>query len=77
MPDQLTELVQRALTDDRGLRDEVKATDEAIADIVRMAGGDARKSLTILEPRLARSPATKPAKRAHADPSSPPKSWLR
>ena len=39
-PDQLTELVQRALTDDRGLRDEVKATDEAIADIVRMAGGD-------------------------------------
>ena len=48
-PDQLTELVQRALTDDRGLRDEVKATDEAIADIVRMAGGDARKSLTILE----------------------------
>lgn len=48
-PDQLTELVQRALTDDRGLRGEVKATDEAIADIVRMAGGDARKSLTILE----------------------------
>ena len=48
-PDQLIELVQRALTDDRGLRGEVKATDEAIADIVRMAGGDARKSLTILE----------------------------
>ena len=34
-PDQLIELVQRALTDDRGLRGEVKATDEAIADIVR------------------------------------------
>ena len=50
-PDQLIELVQRALTDDRGLRGEVKATDEAIADIVRMAGGDARKSLTILEAR--------------------------
>ena len=45
----IIKLVQRALTDDRGLRGEVKATDEAIADIVRMAGGDARKSLTILE----------------------------
>ena len=76
-PDQLTELVQRTLTDDRGLKGEVKATDEAIADIVRMAGGDARKVSRFWRPRLARSPATKPAKRAHADPSSPPKSWLR
>ena len=48
-PNQLTELVQRALADERGLKGEVKATDEAVADIVRMAGGDARKSLTILE----------------------------
>ena len=33
-PDQLTELVQRALADERGLKGEVKATDEAVADIV-------------------------------------------
>ena len=48
-PNQLTELVQRALADERGLKGEVKATDEAVADIVRMAGGDARKTPTILE----------------------------
>ena len=33
-PNQLTELVQRALADERGLKGEVKATDEAVADIV-------------------------------------------
>ncbi len=76
-PDQLIELVQRALTDDRGLRGEVKATDEAIADIVRMAGGDARKSLTILEAAAGAVTGDEARKRAHADPSSPPKSWLR
>ena len=48
-PEQLDELVRRALASPRGLEGEVKATDEAIAQIVRMAGGDARKSLTILE----------------------------
>ena len=48
-PEELTELVTRALTSPHGLRGEVKATDEAIAEIVRMAGGDGRKSLTILE----------------------------
>lgn len=48
-PEQLTELVTRALESPKGLKGEVKASDEAIAEIVRMAGGDARKSLTILE----------------------------
>lgn len=48
-PEQLAELVARALESPRGLKGEVKASDEAIAEIVRMAGGDARKSLTILE----------------------------
>ena len=48
-PEELTELITRALESDRGLKGEVKASDEAVADIVRMAGGDARKSLTILE----------------------------
>lgn len=48
-PEELTELINRALESENGLKGEVKASDEAIAQIVRMAGGDARKSLTILE----------------------------
>ena len=48
-PAQLDDLVRRALASEHGLRGEVRASDEAIAEIVRMAGGDARKSLTILE----------------------------
>ncbi|WP_416175095.1 MAG: replication-associated recombination protein A [Bifidobacterium crudilactis] len=42
-------LLGRALHDARGLADEVKADDAAIDEIIRLAGGDARKSLTILE----------------------------
>lgn len=48
-PDDLKTLIERALNDPRGLKGEVKATDEAVDEIVRMAGGDARKTLTILE----------------------------
>ena len=48
-PEQLHELVTRALESPNGLKGEVKANDKAIDEIVRMAGGDARKSLTILE----------------------------
>ncbi|MBT1165205.1 replication-associated recombination protein A [Bifidobacterium simiarum] len=48
-PEDLDVLIRRALTDRRGLAGEVKASDEAIDEIIRMAGGDARKSLTILE----------------------------
>lgn len=48
-PDQLKELIVRALESPKGLQGEVKANDDAIDEIVRMAGGDARKSLTILE----------------------------
>ncbi|KAB7791457.1 replication-associated recombination protein A [Bifidobacterium leontopitheci] len=48
-PAQLDELIRRALESPEGLKGEVKATDEAVDEIVRMAGGDARKSLTILE----------------------------
>lgn len=43
-PDDLKTLIDRALNDARGLKGEVKATDEAIDEIVRMAGGDARKT---------------------------------
>lgn len=48
-PEDLKTLIERALNDPRGLKGEVRATDEAIDEIVRMAGGDARKTLTILE----------------------------
>lgn len=48
-PDDLKTLIDRALNDERGLKGEVRANDEAIDEIVRMAGGDARKALTILE----------------------------
>lgn len=48
-PDDLKTLIERALDDERGLKGEVRASDEAVDEIVRMAGGDARKALTILE----------------------------
>ncbi|MCH4208639.1 replication-associated recombination protein A [Bifidobacterium sp.] len=48
-PDDLQVLLTRALDDQRGLKGEVKANDEAIDEIIRMASGDARRSLTILE----------------------------
>ncbi|MBE5064961.1 replication-associated recombination protein A [Bifidobacterium saeculare] len=48
-PDDLKTLIERALNDPRGLKGEVRATNEAVDEIVRMAGGDARKTLTILE----------------------------
>jgi putative ATPase len=42
-------VLERTLTDERGLRGEVTATDEALDHLVRLAGGDARRSLTYLE----------------------------
>ena len=42
-------VVRRAVDDERGLGGAVEVTDEAVDDIVRLAGGDARRSLTILE----------------------------
>jgi putative ATPase len=42
-------VLERALSDERGLRGEVTATDEALEHLVRLAGGDARRSLTYLE----------------------------
>ncbi len=47
--DDIEGLIDRALTDDRGLGNSVSITDEAKAQLVRMSGGDARKSLTALE----------------------------
>ena len=42
-------VVRRAAVDERGLAGRVDVTDEAVEDIIRLAGGDARRSLTILE----------------------------
>ena len=48
-PSDLATLIARAVEDKRGLNGEVKIDDAAVNEIVRMAGGDARKTLTILE----------------------------
>ncbi|PPG66830.1 AAA family ATPase [Rathayibacter rathayi] len=47
--DDLGVLVDRALHDERGLRDSVVLDEEARASIVRLASGDARRALTALE----------------------------
>jgi len=47
--DDLAELVRRAVVDPRGLADRVVLDDEALATIVRLASGDARRALTALE----------------------------
>ncbi|UFU01560.1 replication-associated recombination protein A [Ruania suaedae] len=45
----LDALITRALTDERGLGGQVELEEEARAYLLRLAGGDARKALTILE----------------------------
>ena len=45
----LEQLITRALDDERGLRGEFTLADEARAHLLRLAGADARKALTILE----------------------------
>src|SRR5690606_10974515 len=47
--DDVRALVRRAVTDERGLGGLVALTDEAEDHLVRLAGGDARKALTVLE----------------------------
>ncbi|MFC4002369.1 replication-associated recombination protein A [Prauserella oleivorans] len=47
--DDVRELVTRALTDERGLAGTFELTDEALAHLVRLAAGDARRALTALE----------------------------
>ena len=42
-------VVRRAVADERGLGGGIEVTDEAVDDIVRLSGGDARRSLTVLE----------------------------
>lgn len=45
----LRALLDRALTDDRGLAGAVTADDDALDHLSRVAGGDARRSLTLLD----------------------------
>ena len=47
--DDIGRLVDRALDDERGLAGAVRISEEARGQIVRMAGSDARKALTVLE----------------------------
>jgi putative ATPase len=47
--DDVGELVERAVHDERGLGDAVRLGDDAREHLVRLAGGDARRALTALE----------------------------
>lgn len=47
--DDVDALVRRAVSDPRGLNDQVVITDEAVEHLVRTASGDARRALTGLE----------------------------
>lgn len=47
--DDIAAVLDAAVTDERGLGGELELDDEARAHIVRLAGGDARRSLTYLE----------------------------
>ncbi|MEI8410021.1 MULTISPECIES: replication-associated recombination protein A [unclassified Kribbella] len=47
--DDIAVLLDRALTDERGLNGEFELADDARAHLLRMAGGDARRALTYLE----------------------------
>ncbi|HEY7813282.1 MAG TPA: replication-associated recombination protein A [Nakamurella sp.] len=66
----ITELIGRAVADDRGLADEFTLTDEARAHLVALAGGDARRALTALE--AAAESVRELDERDPTEPSAPP-----
>ena len=47
--DDIRALIKQALTDERGLDGKVEIDDDALEHLVRLAGGDGRRSLTYLE----------------------------
>ncbi len=57
--DDIAEVVDRALADDRGLGGSIVMTGQAHGDLVRLAGGDARRALTYLEAGAAAARARK------------------
>ena len=48
-PEELRTVIERAVSNPRGLGGKVRVQGDAVDGIIRLAGGDARKSLTILE----------------------------
>jgi putative ATPase len=46
---EIKEILERAIKDERGLNAKFQVSDEALAEIARKSGGDARKALTVLE----------------------------
>ncbi|MDQ1715718.1 MAG: putative ATPase [Frankiaceae bacterium] len=56
--DDIAVLVDRALADERGYAGRLALTDEGRDHLLRMAGGDARKALTVLEAAAAAADAT-------------------
>ena len=47
--DSLVELVKRAVVDQRGLGGAIQVSEQLVTEISRLAGGDARRALTLLE----------------------------
>src|SRR5687768_11901977 len=62
--DDVAEVVQSALVDERGLGGTLSADEEALEHLVRLAGGDARRALTYLE---AAAGAAKAVEQEHID----------
>lgn len=56
--DSVRQLIDRALTDERGLAGGVRLSDEAAGHLVRLSAGDARKALTALEAAAGSAMAT-------------------
>ena len=46
---EITNVITRAISDPRGLNDTVSMTPDALKMLIRLAGGDARRALTVLE----------------------------
>ncbi|MEP7092005.1 MAG: replication-associated recombination protein A, partial [Nocardioidaceae bacterium] len=55
--DDVREVIEQALTDERGLAAAVTIDDQALDHLVRLAGGDARRALTYLEAAAAAATA--------------------
>jgi putative ATPase len=64
-------LVRRAVEDERGLGAAVRLTDEAEEHLLRLAGGDARKALTILEAAAGAALEARAARLADPDAADP------
>ncbi|SQG58886.1 replication-associated recombination protein A [Corynebacterium ulcerans] len=59
-PDAVKEVLQRAIVDPRGLGERIQVTDEALEQLVLLAGGDARRALTYLEAAAEAIPDNEP-----------------